>query len=52
MEKIKKIKEALKRENIDGYIIPKTTNFSGNIYQITMIDLVIFQILQVHMDFL
>ena len=29
MEKIKKIKEALKRENIDGYIIPKNDEFFG-----------------------
>ena len=29
MEKIKKLKEALKRENIDGYIIPKNDEFFG-----------------------
>ena len=38
MEKIKKLKQILKQEKIDGYIIPKNDEFFENIFLIIKID--------------
>ena len=38
MEKIKKIKKLFEKEKIDGYIIPKNDDFSGNMYHVILID--------------
>ena len=51
MEKIKKLKQQLNKEKLDGYVIPKTTNFLVNIYLRIMIDLITFLIFQAHTVF-
>ena len=49
MEKIKKLKQLIIKEQLDGYIIPKNNEFFNEYVSPRGIDLSTFLIFQVHM---